>query len=204
MANEVKRTKAYYEKFASLWAATHSNSFYHEKEFVYLKKLLNQKASILDIGCAGGVHVPLFLGIGREFKYHGVDIAKKFIGIATRRYPQLTFTQGNIADSQTLPKKKFDAFLALAVLMHLPFSEWDAAFKNIENLMRGGAYGYVVLPEHRPPLAINSIDTRHFTLLSEKEQVSYMRNRGWKIVKKFKHAPGPNKAQWIGYIVQLP
>ena len=99
---------------------------------------------------------------------------------------------------------KFDGFIAAAVLMHLPHTEWNAAFTNIESVTKPGAYGYVVLPENHPPLAVQSTDTRHFTLLSEKEQITYMKNRGWKVVKKFKHATGPNKAQWIGYIVQLP
>ncbi len=201
---EVAQTKAYYEKYAHEWAKSHANSFYHEKEFIYLKELLKPNASIIDIGCAGGVHVPLFLGIGRGLKYHGIDITKKFVALASHRYPQLTFTEADISIQETLPRKKFDGFLALAVLMHLPFTLWDAAFGNIEKMVRSGGYGYVVLPENRPPLTVDSTDTRHFTLLSEKEQIAFMKKRGWKIVKKFNHTVGQNKAQWVGYIVKLP
>ncbi len=204
LAKEVRETKAYYETYADTWASTHSNSFHHEKEFVYLKNLLKPKASVIDIGCAGGVLVPLFLGIGKGLRYHGIDIAKKFITISQRHYPHLIFTEGNIAERNTLPHKKFDTFIATAVLMHLPYTEWNVAYSNIEHLTKPGAYGYVVLPENRPPLAVQSTDTRHFTLLSEKEQTAFMKNRGWKIIKKFKHATGSNKANWIGYIVQLP
>ncbi len=204
LAKEVRDTRAYYEKHADIWARTHADSFHDEKEFRVLMQYLPPKASVIDIGCASGTLVPLFLGIGRGLKYHGIDIAKKFIKIAMQRYPQLSFTEGNIADYSTLPKKKFDAFLARSIIMHLPFSEWDTACGNIEKITKPGAHGYLVLPEQRPPSITPQNDPRHFTLLSEKEQIAYMKNRGWKILKKFKHAAGPYKAQWIGYIVQLP
>lgn len=204
LAKEVRETKAYYEKYAEKWAATHADSFHDEKEFRVLMHYLTPKASVIDIGCASGTLVPLFLGIGKGLKYYGIDIAKKFINIASRRYPQLSFIEGNVADITTLPKKKFDAFLARSVIMHLPFSEWDTVFANIAHITKPHAYGYIVLPSQRPPTMSPLDDTRHFTLLSEKEQIAYMKNRGWKIMKKFKHAIGPHKANWTGYVVQVP
>ncbi len=204
MLTELQKTKAYYEKYADEWSQKHSDPFYHEKDFRFFKSYIHPNASVVDIGCAAGRHVPLFLGIGKGLKYHGIDIAQKFIKIASQRYPQLPFTLGNIADRATLPKKRFDAFLALAILMHLPLSLWDSAFANIEHITKTGAYGYIMLPAQRPPTVTPLDDPRHFTLLSEKEQIAYMKNRGWKIVRKFKHATGPNKAGWVGYIVQLP
>jgi hypothetical protein len=88
--------------------------------------------------------------------------------------------------------------------MHLPLELWDLAFENIEGLSKSRAYGYIVLPERRPPSLNPSEDTRHFTLLSGKDQISFMKDRGWKIIKKFTHDSGPGKAKWVGYIVRLP
>lgn len=201
---EISVTKAFYEKNAEEWVRSHGDPFHDEKEFRILAKYLSPRASVLDIGCAGGVLVPLFLGIGRDFRYHGIDIAKNFIAIAKRRYPQLPFTVGNLVDKTTLPRKKFDAFIARSVIMHLPLEQWDVAFKNIEDISKSKSYGYIVLPERRPPSLNPTEDYRHFTLLSEKEQISFMKKRGWKIVKKFTRDQGPGKAHWIGYIVQLP
>ncbi|MFZ2253068.1 MAG: class I SAM-dependent methyltransferase [Minisyncoccia bacterium] len=203
-SKEIRVTKAYYEKNADVWTKTHSDSFHDEKEFRCLKEYINPKATVIDIGCAAGVLVPLFLGIGKGLRYSGLDIAKKFITIASRRYPHLPFTEGDIADRTTLPTKKFDAFIARSVLMHLPLPLWDTAFENIEHLTKHGAYGYLVLPASRPPSLSTNDDPRHFTLLTEKEQSDFFKKRQWKIVKKFKHATGPNKANWIGYVVQLP
>ena len=203
-SKEIAITKAYYEKYADVWTKNHADAFHDETEFRFLKTHLHPNASVIDIGCAAGVLVPLFLGIGKGLRYSGFDIAKKFVAIASKRYPHLSFTQGDIADQSTLPKKKFDAFIARSVLMHLPFTLWDTAFTNIEYLTKPNAYGYVVLPSSRPPALALPDDTRHFTLLSEKDQILFFKSRGWKIIKKFTHTSGLNKANWIGYIVQLP
>ena len=201
---EIQKTKNFYEEHAEYWAATHSNSFFHEKEFVALKKLLSPKACVVDIGCAAGVIVPLFLGIGKGLRYCGFDIAKNFITIASRHYPQLDFIQADITNRKTLSKKKFDAFLCTAVLMHVPHEKWDCAFSNIEFLTKKYGYGYLVLPANRPPNKLNVKDNRHMAIKSAEEQVAYMKSRGWKIVKKYEHDNSPTKACWMGYIVQLP
>jgi ubiquinone/menaquinone biosynthesis C-methylase UbiE len=204
LSKEVRDTKAYYEKYAEKWAQSHANPFHHEVEFTHFVKLLPLKAKVADIGCASGLLAPLFLGIGRKLSYHGIDISKAFLKIAERRFPQLPFTLGNIAERDTLPKKKFDGFLAVAILMHLPFLEWDTAFENIEHITRPGAIGYVVLPTEHPSGIPHPQDTRHFTTLSEKEQVAYIKKRGWKILKKYEKKSSVGLSVWCGYIVQLP
>ena len=201
---EIKTTKAYYEKSAGNWTNTKTNSFHHEAEFTKFHELLLKGASVIDIGCAWGIHVPLFLGIGRNLKYTGIDIAKAFLKIARRRYPQLNFLEGNIADSNTLPKKRFDGFLAVAVLMHLPRETWDRAFKNIESILKSGAYGYITLPVEHPSGDYAHADSRHFTIISETVQVAYMKNRGWKILKRTIKQGSQKKEIWRGYIVKLP
>lgn len=201
---QVEKTRKYYDKEFSLWAHRKTHSFHYEKQFTKIVSLWPEKASIIDIGCANGIHVPLFLGIGRKLKYTGVDISKSFIKIAQRRYPQLTFSLADISDSDTFPKKKFEGFMAAAVLMHIPLTHWDSMFTNIERLIKPGGFGYVVLPIAHPSKQINLTDTRHFTILSEQEQREYFKSRGWKI----KHAGIADgfttEAVWRWYIVQLP
>jgi 2-polyprenyl-3-methyl-5-hydroxy-6-metoxy-1,4-benzoquinol methylase len=201
---EIAATKAYYEKHAAIWTSTKVNSFHHEAEFTQFTKLLKPKASIIDIGCAWGIHVPLFMGIGRHLRYQGIDIARSFLKIARRRYPQLNFGEGNIADASTLPKKRFDGFLAVAVLMHIPKESWDRAFMNIEGLVKSGGYGYLSFPTEHPSGDSKSLDSRHFTLMSESEHVSYLKKRGWKILKKTHKKGSGGKDIWRGYIVRLP
>ncbi|OIP77801.1 MAG: hypothetical protein AUK16_01115 [Parcubacteria group bacterium CG2_30_44_11] len=201
----IKRTETYYNQNSRWWTDRKTNSFYHELQFTKLIKLWPEKGTIIDIGCAYGIHVPLFLGIGRKLKYFGIDISTAFLKIATRRYPQLTFTKANIADYATLPKKKFDGFIAAAILMHIPLSEWDIMFSNIEKIIKPGSYGYISLPishpngDHKVP-----DDNRHFTLLSEPEQRDYFKRRGWKIRSSGRMDGFTTEAVWRWYIVELP
>ncbi|MES2749047.1 MAG: class I SAM-dependent methyltransferase [Patescibacteria group bacterium] len=201
---EIETTRKYYDKYGDLWINTKTNSFAHEKPFHKLVSLWPQKARIIDIGCAGGIHVPLFLGIGRKLKYQGIDISKLFIKTATRRYPQLNFLLGNVADSTTLPKTKFDGFYASAILMHIPFERWDTMFSNIENINKPGSFGYITLPITHPSAVKNENDVRHFTILTEAEQVAYLKKRNWKIKSKGTLDGTSTANVWKYYIVQLP
>ena len=201
---EVEKTKKYYDKEFSTWTDKKTNSFYHEKPFTKIISLWPEKASIIDIGCAHGIHVPLFLGIGRKLTYYGIDISKSFLKIACKRYPQLTFTEGNIADVTTLPKKKFDGFIAAAVLMHIPFLHWNEIFTNIEKITKAGAFGYITLPVAHPSKGDSPTDNRHFEILTEDEQRQYFKERNWKIKSAGVMDGFTTEAVWRWYIVQLP
>jgi trans-aconitate methyltransferase len=201
---EIEITKKYYNAKGQLWVDNKTNSFVHEKPFEKLVSLWPEKGHIIDIGCAGAIHAPLFLGIGRKLKYHGVDISKFFLKVATRRYPQLNFSFGNIADITTLPKMKFDGFFASAVLMHIPFTHWDTLFETIEKISKPGSFGYVTLPVAHPSASKSADDVRHFTILSETEQIAYIKSRGWKIKSKGWNDGTTTANVWRWYIVQLP
>ncbi|MEX2341213.1 MAG: class I SAM-dependent methyltransferase [Candidatus Paceibacterota bacterium] len=197
-------TKEYYEKNYQMWSEKKTNSFHHEKTFSLFNSLLKDKASVIDIGCAWGIHVPLFLGIGRKLRYEGMDIANSFLKIACRRYPQLTFYQADISDAKTLPNKKYDGFWAGAILMHVPLKDWEQMFQNIEKLTKKGAIGYLSLPTEHPSGDKVNTDPRHFTLLTEKEQKQIIKDRGWKIIKKGTMDGFTQKGIWKWYIVCLP
>lgn len=201
---EVERTKKYYDKEFSDWSSKKTHSFHHEKQFVKLVDLWPSKGSILDIGCAYGIHVPMFLGIGRSLKYTGIDISTSFLKIAKRRYPQLPFIEANIADKSTLPKKKYDGFWAAAILMHIPFSHWDEMFSNVEAVCTEKSFGYVALPVAHPSKVVSQNDTRHFTILTEDEQRQYFKSRGWKIKTAGVIDGTTTESVWRWYIVQLP
>jgi trans-aconitate methyltransferase len=201
---EVEETKKYYDRKFQSWTDKKTNSFHHEKPFTKLVSLWPEKGQIIDIGCAHGICVPMFLGIGRKLKYFGIDISTSFLKVAKRRYPQLPFELANIAEMETLPKKKFDGFWAAAVLMHVPFSGWNEMFSNIENLCKPKSYGYVALPVAHPSKVRSEDDTRHFTILSEEEQRQHLKNRGWKIKRAGVLDGFATESVWRWYIVQLP
>ena len=198
------QTKRYYEEHADIWLERKNNSFFHEKQFTALFKHLTKGARVLDIGCAGGIHVPLFLGIGRHTKYEGIDITNKFLKTAQRRYPQLAFSYGDIVSGEGLPKKKYDAFCAVSVLMHAPEDKLDQTLDNVSRLMKPGAYGYLTYPMQHPSGEHADQDARHFTLLSEAEQKSLFKRHHWKILKSGNMDGFSTPNVWKWYLVQLP
>lgn len=202
----ITATKEYYEKHGDPWIYLKTNSFFNEIPFRKLVSLLPKTGAVIDIGCAVGVHVPLFLGIGRRLSYTGIDISRTFIKIASKRYPQLSFSVANIADLSTLPKprKKFIGFFAGSTLQHIPLSLWDVMFDNIEAVSKPAAIGFISLPIEHPKSDRDDQDTRHFTIMTETEHLVYFKKRGYKIRAKGAHNGYTKTDIWRWYIVQLP
>lgn len=200
--NEVSATKKSYNALAHLWSNSSTNSFFHEKEFKLFESKLKKGDKVADIGCANGVHVPLFFGIGNKLKYEGFDFSKSMLKIAYARYPNLKFNYLDVTDKQTFPKTKYDAFWASAVLMHVPIDEWDNMFSNIESMMKPDSYGYITIPEQKPVIRSDR-DQRHFSLMKGLDFAKYVKARGWKVVKT---GPiiGANDIPWNWFIVRLP
>ncbi|MFN3188462.1 MAG: class I SAM-dependent methyltransferase [Candidatus Paceibacteria bacterium] len=204
MNPRVLSTKKFYEKHGrKSWTERKTNSFYYEKEFTKLASLWPAKSKILDIGCAAGIHVPLFLGIGRHVKYEGTDISKQFLKDAQRRYPQLPFFEEDIATGGNIKSNQYGGFWAANVLMHIPFELWDAMFANLERIVKAGRYGFLTLPTAHPNPE-DTTDTRHFTFLPADKQKKYLKERGWKIIKSGSTDGFTQKDIWRWYIVQLP
>ena len=194
-------THQYYDTRAKWWAATKTDSFYQEEPFRKLRGLLKEGDAVLDIGCAGGIHVPLFLGIGRDLVYRGIDISEEMVGIAASRYPQLPFAVTDLMSY--VPEKKVHAIWAAAVLMHVPAADAGTMFSHLEAITRSGGYAYITLPSRRPTPKSDT-DKRHFTLYSKKKIESIAKERGWEILW-FKSMLGSSgKLTWNGFIVKFP
>lgn len=194
-------TKDFYNANAAKWAAQKNNSFYHEAEFKTFLSKLKKGNQILDIGSAYGIHVPLFLGIGRNLKYEGADISSSFLKMAKVRYPQLKFTQTDLLDEKSFPRKKFDGFWAAAVLMHIPLSKWPLMLANIEKHMKPGAIGYITVPQER--FANSESDPRHFEIFDKEKFKGLISTRKWKVLKSgYKGSTATN--DWLWFLVQLP
>lgn len=201
MLKKVNPTKDYYNTNADIWAERKNNSFYHEKEFRLFASKFKKGSKILDIGCAYGIHVPLFLGIGRELKYEGVDISTAFLKMAKARYPQLSFKQTDLLDEKSFPHKKYDGFWAGAVLMHIPLSEWPRMLANIQKHMKPGAIGYITVPQER--FADHESDPRHFEIFTTESFKKHVGANEWKVLKSGEK--GVTKTNnWLWFLVQLP
>lgn len=194
-------TKDFYNKNAQKWAALKLNSFYHEKEFARFVAYFKDRDTILDIGCANGIHVPLFMGIGRKLKYEGIDISSAFLKMARVRYPQLSFKETDLLDRRTFPKKKYNGFWAAAVFMHIPVENWPAMLENVEGVMKPGAIGYITVPQEQ--FASKESDTRHFEFFDKARFKQVLGGRRWKVLKSGKKETTATN-EWLWFFVQLP
>jgi SAM-dependent methyltransferase len=197
------KTIQYYNNNAERWAETKTNSFHHELQFRKFIRHFHTGDTILDIGCAYGIHVPLFLGVGRKCAYEGIDASKHMIKLSQSRYPQLSFRLADISKRKTLPRKTYAGFWSVAVLMHLPEKNLTVALDNIESRMKSGAVGYITFPLKRPGHASRK-DQRHFTLFPKGQFKTILTERGWRVLETgiIHGSHKPNIWEW--FIVQLP
>ena len=196
-----KINQSHYDNQAEKWADIKTHSFWHEANFRRLIKYLKKGDNVIELGAAHGICVPLFLGIGRDSRYIGIDISKNLLSIAKRRYPQLDFKESNLLDYKTLPRGKFDGFWAPAVMMHIPEKDWPMMLTNIEKLVKKDGVGYLTLPEERPNPASKD-DQRYFSFWTYEKLKKIVEPRGWKILQ---HGKMPETAaQWNWFIIRMP
>lgn len=193
----------YYNSNAERWIEQKTHAFYAEKEFRKFVRYFEKDSVILDVGCGYGRDVPLFLGIGHELKYEGLDLSERFIEIASSRYPQLPFYVGNILEKKTLPTKKYDGVWAAAALQHIPAADWELMLCNLESLLKKEAVCYFTLPEDRPNPASEE-DPRHFTLFSDAEMKRILTSRGWSVLEVGELPATRFSSAWRWYICKLP
>ena len=197
-----KITAAFYVKNTDRWSSSHSNSFFHEEPFKKFLRLIPKNGTIIDIGCASGIHVPVFLGIGRKLGYEGLDTSRNSLKIAKVRYPQLKFRQGDITDRKSLPRKKYDGFWAVAVLQHIPKADWPIMISNLNMLSKNSGIGYITVPETRPTPE-SAKDKRYFELFDDKKFKDMLSGSGWKILESGEMQGKTGQAVWRWYIVKV-
>lgn len=88
----------------------------YPSEWFFLKNLLVEGISVLDIGCAlGGLASVLSEHLTR-FEYTGVDISESMIERAKQKYPNRTFYVIEEADLSVLGEQQFDIVVCFGVL----------------------------------------------------------------------------------------
>jgi trans-aconitate methyltransferase len=108
----------------------------------FFEKYVNsiKNPTILDIGCATGDFLYFIHQKFPSAKISGMDIRDDLLKRAKVEVPFATFFQGNIQDSKTLPKEKFDFIFMLGV--HSIFDDYELILDNIiKKLKKGGRIG---------------------------------------------------------------
>ena len=112
------------------------------KPFVLEKIIhyLDSDAAIIDIGCGCGYLTNCIYT--KNPNIQGIDISRKSIEYAQKKYNNISFECMNIYDIET--HERYDAFTAVMLLNNLP--NIDAFFKVAANILKIGGKGIIVIP----------------------------------------------------------
>lgn len=152
-----------YQEMAKFYDLFYSNKSY-DKEVLFLKSLIGNRKTILDVGCGTGIHMNLLEKDG--YQVDGLDLSNEMLNIAKTRGKGNLF-KGNLIDFKI--DKKYDAIISMfAVFNHL---------KNYNELEKGILNLYQKLNEK----GILIIDLHNGRLNGKKEDVykDYRRIMEW-------------------------
>lgn len=196
-----EKNKKYYDTHAKHWTNVKTNSFFHEEQFRKFITYIPKNARVLDVGCAWGIHLPLFLGIGSELQYEGMDISKNMISIAKKRWPNQKFYLADITKKKTLPKKKYDAIWAAGILMHVPANEWPELFLNLGSLLKPNGVMYFTIPLGKIRADIKG-DLRYFGYMKKNTVTSFLKENNWAVLYSKSIKSDKANHQWNWFIVR--
>lgn len=170
----------YYDRHALDWTRRKPDPFMLEGLFRRFLTTTKPGDTIIDIGCANGLHATMFAGIGHDRKYLGIDISSKFLAIARHRWPTMEFRQADIMDNTILTGQTFDAFWAASVFMHIPEKDWPALLENVRRITRPGSTGCITVPTALPANRAPD-DHRLFTVMSSAKLRALLSHHGWRV-----------------------
>lgn len=130
------QTIKYYDDNAAEKAALYDTA---DMSWMYadLQMLLPPSATILEIGCGNGRDARALASLG--FKVTATDASMKMLDEAKSRthHGQVEYIHAAfpLAANSPLFSHKFDAVLAVAVLMHIPVNERPLFFSQISSLL---------------------------------------------------------------------
>jgi len=128
-----------------------------------------------------------------------LDASKEMIKIIRKQYPQLSFYDADLLKLNTFPKKKYNAFWASSVLMHIPKRYWPKMINNIKTILKPGAIGYISVPKLRPRPR-SKYDQRYFNYWKNAEFKKILTQNGFKILQR----GSIKKSVWLWCMTQLP
>lgn len=126
-----------YDRIAERYAAWAGHARTDERER-YTRVLLDALplgASVLELGCGGGV--PTTRALAQRFVVIGMDISARHVELARHAVPAATFLVGDMA-ALDFPSERFDAVLAFYSLIHVPRDEHTVLLRNVVRWLRPG------------------------------------------------------------------
>ncbi len=105
-------------------------------------------ASVLDLGCGGGV--PSTRWLAERFTVTGADISSEQVARAQENVPKARFIQSDLTALRFAPMS-FDGVVSLYALSHVPVEEHAELFERVASWLRPGGQLLVTLGSESSP-----------------------------------------------------
>ncbi len=153
-----------------------------------LADIVEPNSKVLDLGCGNGRLIKAF--DKKEINYLGCDQEEKLINIAKNNWPEHNFIVKKIPD---MPEGKFDYIFSIAVIHHIPGSEYRLEFlKKLKNHLN--SHGKIIisvwnLRKSRPWLIYKSFFKNIFSFKLEYGDVLFpwRKNHGQELITRYYH-----------------
>lgn len=150
--------------------------------------MINEKQKILEIGCGQGFNTFL-LSKNKKNKVVGIDLSKKEIEIAKKRYPNVDFKVMNAEDLK-FKSNSFDIVYAIEVLEHI--DSLKKVLSEIKRVLKKGGWLMVSIPYYKSEEWLLKLrptyfkEIHHVRIFKKNELDKLLKNKGFVIGKKTK------------------
>jgi ubiquinone/menaquinone biosynthesis C-methylase UbiE len=121
--------------------------FWHFQRFKNISKISTPvKGAILDVGCADGTFSEIIFKKTKAEKIIGIDVLKKSVEYAAKRFKNKEKMSFMVADAENLPFKdnQFGAVFCLEALEHI--LDPKKAILEMKRVLRPGGYLIILVP----------------------------------------------------------
>jgi SAM-dependent methyltransferase len=140
-------------------------------------------ASVLDLGCGGGVPVGPAV-VTRGHRFTGVDISSAQVELARANVPEAEFVQSDLT-SVDLPHGAFDAVFSFYAIDHVPREEHAALFRSIHGWLKPGGTLLISVEAGDEPAATGEWlgAPMYFSHFDEETTIGLVRTAGFTVVE---------------------
>ena len=151
--------------------------------------VLDDGATVLDIGCGAGV--PVSRSLAERFCVTGVDISDGMIELARKNVPAGKFIRADIMSVELAPAT-FDAATAFYSIFHIPRREHPALFRRVFDWLKPGGYLLCLLRRHGEETYIDDFfgSTMYWSAYALEDYEHYLANAGFDILEIFTAGSG--------------
>lgn len=182
----LKENRDSYDKMANEFSGTRER-FWSELSFLAEHAVPGMR--VLDIGCGNGRFYPLLAE--RKVDYVGLDSSLGLLDEARKKYPEVTFQEGD-ATNLPFPDKSFDIAFSFAVIHHIPGGALQKKFiEEVSRVLKPGktfilTSWYLWTPQYERKIFANA--TKRVFGLSQLEVGDVMLTFGKDKHKRYLHA----------------